>query len=803
MAIFKSGYIKEAFTFYRLAIKYCMILLFAFLMVPMAEVYAQNASSKKSIGIGIILDVEKRATSEFIRGFKTEISKLLKAKYSVEIEAENILRCNWSIDCIEQKYQRLVNDTDIDMIIGLGVLNGAVLTRQTAYPKPVIVVGVIDPGLQQIPITAQKTSGVHNLTYLMEQQSLYADLKTFYKLYPYRKIALVEDRHILEIMPEDNLLSDILKKKGVSVLPVAIDSVDAAVDGLSGKVDAVIIGSVYRFEIEDRVKLIEKINAQNLPTFAVTGVGDLKLGALSATRPETDLLRISRRVALNIERILDGEDPAALPLTLDSQKNLYVNMETARKIGFSPAWDIIMDAELINPVSKAGTRALGLRETIQEALASNRTMAAKKLAYRSKEEDVTLSKTDLFPQVGISAGGTVIDEEHAVGGQAERTTGGKATLDQVIFSEQLWSNVTVNQYELKASLYSLNQTELDTVQETGIAYFDILNAATNRRVRKDYLDLVKKNLDIARKRLSVGYAGAADVYRWESEIASAKNNLIEAETAVLRAKQRLNQLLFRPIDEEVAVRDVALSDNLFNGYPEADLRKYLGNQAAMEIFADFLVLEAQATLPEIKEINELIKANERVLLSYKRKRYSPDILLGSQADRSFSRSGAGSEVPLPDETAWQVGVNATWPIFQGGEINSKKRQLRIDISQLEMQKTDLTQSLELDLRNNVLDLISESFNIKLSKQAAEAGGKSLALVQDSYEKGLVSIVQLLDAQNAALTSELSAASAVYEYFSNYLNLERSMGRYIMLSPVKVQEDFFNRFETYRNKRLRQ
>jgi len=148
-------------------------------------------------------------------------------------------------------------------------------------------------------------------------------------------------------------------------------------------------------------------------------------------------------------------------------------------------------------------------------------------------------------------------------------------------------------------------------------------------------------------------------------------------------------------------------------------------------------------------------------------------------------------------------VNATWPIFQGGEIHTRARQLRIDISRLGTQKADLVHSLELNLRNNVLDIISKSFKITLLKQAAGAGAKSLDLVQDSYEKGLVSIVQLLDAQNAALTAELSAASAVYEYFSSYLNLERSIGRFIMLSPLELQTDFFNRFIKYYNEKRKQ
>ncbi|MBW2366676.1 MAG: TolC family protein [Deltaproteobacteria bacterium] len=756
----------------------------------------QAHASGKELRIGILIDVERKETPGLIRKIETEIKNLLEAKYTVKIEDADILRCDWSVDCIERNYQQLVNDARIDIIIGLGFLNGAVLTRRTAYPKPVIVVGVIDTEIQKTPITPQKTSGVHNLTYVMLPKSLDSDLETFHRLYPYRRIGLIEDRRLMEVIPADNRMADILAEMGVSILQISVDSIDAAMDGLSEKVDAVIIGTLNRFEEHDRARLIEKINAQNLPSFALMGAADLRLGALAATGPITDYDKIFRRLALNIERILDGEDPAELPLMLDHPQNLFLNPETARRIGFSPSWDLLMDAQLVLSPSRADVPVLGLGDVIREALSANKALAAKQAAYRSKEADVALSKTELFPQLGISAGGTVIDAEHAAGGQAERTTSAAATVDQVIYSEQLLANVTIKGHELMASQYSLNQLELDTVQETSLVYFDILRALTDRRIRKDYLDLVKKNLDIARKRLSVGYAGAADVYRWESEIARAKNSLIEAYAAMLSAKHRLNQLLYRPIDDEWEVRDVTLSDNPYNFYPEDEFRKFLDNPAFVKTFADFLVMEARTTLPEIKEIDESIKSIKRSLVSYKKKRYLPDVLLRAQADRSLSRSGDGSEIPLPDDDSWQVGVHATWPIFEGGQIHTRTHQLRIDLTRLENQKADLIHNLEANLRNNVLQILSKSFNITLSRQAAEAGAKSLELEQDAYEKGLVSIVQLLDAQNAALTAELSAANAVYDYFTSHLNLERSVGRFVMLSTVAFQTDFMDRFDQY-------
>ncbi len=779
----------------RFAFRIFIALLLIFIAAFPVESNAQSANKNKTIRLGILLDVEKEENMGFVRQLETELSNLLQPRYTVSMEPDQILQCNWSTECIEKNYQRLVADPRIDIIVGIGPLNSAILTRRPVYPKPFIAVGVIDPEMQNIPVTPDNRSGVANLTFITFPQSLDADMESFFSLYPFKKIALIEDRRLLELFPIHNPLTAILAKRGIEVLPIGVDSVDVDVDKLAENVDAVIIGSLYRFEKSERAALIEKINRQRLPTFAIMGEGDLKLGALATTRPATDSPRLIRRVALNIERILNGEDPATLPIRLERQQNLYVNMTTARRIGFSPSWDILLEAELIDAGSSAGI-TIGLTDTITQALAANRTLAAQRKAYQSKEKDVGLARTQLFPQVGLSAGARVVDENQAIQGTAERTVSGAATLDQVLFSESLLASLAVRRHEMMASEYSLDQTELDTVLSSGVAYFDILRAITNRRIRRDYMELVKENLHIAQKRLAVGYAGAADVYRWESELASAKNSLIEAHTTLLATKQRLNQILFRPIDEEFSVADVHLSEHLFSQYPEADFRKYVDNPASMKLATDFLVAETTESLPEIKEIDEAILANERILTSYGRKRFLPDVVASARTDQVFSRDGAGSEIDLPDENSWQVGVNASWPLFPGGEISVRTRQLRIDISRLQTQRADLIHGLELTLRNNVLDLVTKTFNIELSRRAAEAGAKSLDLVQDSYEKGLVAIVQLLDAQNVALTSKLAAANAVYEYFISYLNLERSMGRFVMLTTKQQQVDFFNRFEQY-------
>ena len=76
--------------------------------------------------------------------------------------------------------------------------------------------------------------------------------------------------------------------------------------------------------------------------------------------------------------------------------------------------------------------------------------------------------------------------------------------------------------------------------------------------------------------------------------------------------------------------------------------------------------------------------------------------------------------------------------------------------------------------------------IQLARAAAAASRRSLELVTDSYSVGAVSIIELLDAQNAAVLSREAEANAVYEFLIDMLEVERSMGRfYFDVAPAEI------------------
>ena len=86
--------------------------------------------------------------------------------------------------------------------------------------------------------------------------------------------------------------------------------------------------------------------------------------------------------------------------------------------------------------------------------------------------------------------------------------------------------------------------------------------------------------------------------------------------------------------------------------------------------------------------------------------------------------------------------------------------------------------------------------ISLSQDAAVAAGKNLQLVSDSYERGVLSIIDLLDAQNLALVSNQAAANAVFDFLVDLMKVQRSSGQFVFLEEEEVQQVWMDQLAGY-------
>lgn len=784
-----------------------LILAIGFLIPGAISSFAQN---QPVIQIGFVVDGPWEGNQEIRGMFEKEILALTSGEFDVRFPQDKTIIGDWTPESIRRAIDRLLADPKADLIITLGVISSNEICLRVDLSKPVIAPIVIDAKLQGLPMK-DGASGVKNLNYLAYPNNFEKDIKAFLKIVKFKKLAIIHNPYYKEAIP--NLHSGskaLLKELGIDATYIGVEkSADEVFSALPPDIDAVYVAPILNISSDEFDRLVQGLIERKLPSFSLIGRREVEKGILATSNPDV-FPRLSRRVALNVQRILLGEDPGSIPFGFAVGEQIIINMETARKIGVYPNWSVLTEAELISPIrEEVVDRTENLGSVVHEAIDVNLDLAAEERFVAAGDKEVAIARSNLLPQIDLSATGVVIDKDRAeasFGSQAERTISGTATATQLIYSDDAWANLSIQKNLQKSREYNRDQLKLDIVQEAATAYLNVLRTKTFEKIQRENLQLTKSNLELARIRESIGSSGPGEVYRWENQIATNRKTVIEANSQRNLAEMALNRLLHRPLEESFATTETSLNDPVLLTSNKAFLDK-MGNPWTFKVLRSFLVTEGLGHSPELQALDAAIAARKRILASANRAFFLPTLALQGQVTNIFSREGAGSEAlqlpsqfsgifPTVDDLNWSVAANLSFPLFKGGAKFAKRSQASEELAQLRTERKSVAEKIEQRIRS-ALHVAGASYaGIEQARLAADAAHKTLGLVQDSYREGVVSILDLIDAQNAALISDEVAANAIYDFIIDLMEMERSVGKFDFLRSDEERAAFFNRMDNY-------
>ena len=117
-----------------------------------------------------------------------------------------------------------------------------------------------------------------------------------------------------------------------------------------------------------------------------------------------DMQRYTRRIALYVQAILLGADPAQLKVNMEQSQKLAINMKTAQAINFSPSWRFLEEADLLYLEQvQANITPISLNNAIDQAISNN-------LSLRIAQINPELSKDSL---TSASTSGTVTPTQYS------------------------------------------------------------------------------------------------------------------------------------------------------------------------------------------------------------------------------------------------------------------------------------------------------------------------------------------------------------------------------------------------------
>ncbi|MCF6256831.1 MAG: TolC family protein [Gammaproteobacteria bacterium] len=523
-------------------------------------------------------------------------------------------------------------------------------------------------------------------------------------------------------------------------------------------------------------KVIATLIEKKLPSYSLLDAHLVEQGLLMAEAPATNWRRLARRNALNIHGVLHGELAENQPVTIESKRRLSINMATARAIGISPRFDILGKAVLFNEEKAPQGRTLSLAIVAEEAVAANLDLRTATLELQARQGDVGQARAGLWPQLDARLGYSRLNDDSTTvisGAAARQSTSAALTLTQLIYSDAVNANVEIQGYLQNNRVALKRQLELDIIQEAVITYLNLLKAQTFIHIRRENMELSRTNLELAKDRQRIGVASPAEVYRWESQLATSNQALLNARAQLQQTRDAVNRLLNRPLKAPFIAEPATLDDpRLFISRKE--LFDYVSNDRAFELMGDYMLEVGIDASPELAGLDALLAASRRELKTNQRAYWSPTVTVQGEVTHVMDEERLAG-LPAKNDTDWAVGVNVSLPLFEGGTRSVRVASSRFTVKQILSRRDAVRKRIEQRIRASLHDIGASYPAIKLSRDAATAAKKNLDLVTDAYSRGTVSIIDLLDAQNAALVAEESATNAVSDFIIDLMKLQRSLG----------------------------
>lgn len=761
------------------------------LVLSLGKVYAQKT------GIGIVTDLEKStAIDSIIQVIVHEINRTTGSSKEVVLSPGSVAYGARSLAQAKESYTRLAPQVDLVILLGSISTKGAL---SSGFSTPAIGLGVTDPGLQGIPFENGR-SGVKNFSYIWASADFEKEIQQFKRLHDFKSLAILADEGSAATFDLESTKKAIdsvsqLFSSAITVVPVGRDPL-ASLASLPPGVDAVYLSELYSQNLAGIRAMADEFKRRKLPSFS-TIKWHVDQGILGSISDDNGLDQVTRKLAVMADGVLSGEPLRDMPVVVNHKEEFYLNLQTADAIGLSPPFEVIFTANLVNG-DPADRPTYSLEEIMQRALEANFDI---KISYKDidlAEQDIVSARSTLLPSLDMSVTGLQINDERANAalGSSERSLVGQLRLTQLVYSEEAIAGVKILYHVKKAQEFDTESDVLAVLLDTYTGYFNLLAAKTNLLIQQENLKNTKANLELAKIRVELGSSSRADLYRWESEVATAKQNVVEAQTGVIASKLQLNTLLANTLEEGFDVEDITIDDEVFQEFQNGLLEEFVRTPDDFSKVTDFLVREAMEGNPNKEFLLENIKATEREKLQNKRLLFVPQVALNAQTDQTLDRGGQGSIAPDGMElvdNSWQVGLSLNYPLFQGLNRRANLERANLQLEQLYYSRQRLDQNLELAVRSRTLELLSTSTNIEFSKVAADNGRNNYELVRDNYLQGLVNITQLIDAQQAALNASLAYALSIYDYLQSYVQLEFAVGFFSKFSTGEELDAFQDRF----------
>jgi len=284
------------------------------------------------------------------------------------------------------------------------------------------------------------------------------------------------------------------------------------------------------------------------------------------------------------------------------------------------------------------------------------------------------------------------------------------------------------------------------------AWFAALFTKQSLEIAQTAESVARDNYETSQQLYKEGKVSHFDVSRAKVSWVNARTNVIAAENAERLSQEALRTVLGLPIGE------------LFK--PEGQFPEDIANVDVNE-----RLNYALSHRPELEEINHLTKQTaEGVELA------RAGLLPALGVNYKYSWEGANLTAVKDDYyRSWTAGAFLSIPIFDGGSSWGRLSAAKAGLKSLRAADRAAKDGVALEVRQAFLSLNDAAERLPAQKENVETAQENLRIAQERYALGLLSQLELKDAELSLTQAQTQYAKALFDYNVARAALDRAVG----------------------------
>lgn len=294
------------------------------------------------------------------------------------------------------------------------------------------------------------------------------------------------------------------------------------------------------------------------------------------------------------------------------------------------------------------------------------------------------------------------------------------------------------------------RTEQEIIYGVVRAYYAILLSQEARAAVGQSVATAEANLAAAEARYESGIVVASDALAARVRLSRLKQEAIAAANQVALAQAALNDAIGVALDQSYRITG-SLDLSPLRSEPLEGMEAL-----AREKRPDY----RQAVLEEQRLEKEVLRTKGSLLPTLH--------LLGNYEVNNHRLSSEGQD-------GWSVGVVMNWNLFSGGLDRARIVEAQANRERAAALRERLASSIGLEVRDAYLTLQTARERVAVAKDAVTSAEEGLRIVQDRYESGLTTIVELLDSETALTAARTSLTRTLYDATVGQARLDLCLG----------------------------